>query len=57
MTGRQTGGPGGTITGSSEPYMPGHNAYTGLPLDVEEEPEVVRYDDPTLTPPTSLCVC
>jgi hypothetical protein len=38
----QTDGPGGTITGSSEPYMPGHNAYTGMTHEIEEEPEVVR---------------
>lgn len=39
----QMGGPGGTITGGSEPYMPGHNAYTGMSLEPqEEEPEVVR---------------
>lgn len=42
----QTDGPGGTITGSSEPYMPGHNAYTGMTHEIEEEPEVVRLAPP-----------
>ncbi|KAF8251708.1 hypothetical protein K440DRAFT_658375 [Wilcoxina mikolae CBS 423.85] len=41
-TTQETGGPGGTITGGSEPYMPGHNAYTGMTHETEEEPEVVR---------------
>lgn len=57
MTGKQTGGPGGTITGSSEPYMPSHNTYTGLPLDEEDEPEVVRYDGPRLVPTRPVRVC
>jgi len=38
----KTDGPGGTITGGEEPYMPGHNTYTGASLELEEEPEVVK---------------
>jgi len=38
----ETDGPGGTITGGEEPYMPGHNTYTGASLEPEEEPEVVK---------------
>jgi hypothetical protein len=49
----QTDGPGGTITGSSEPYMPGHNAYTGMTHEIEEEPEVVRLA-PSIPPHTSI---
>jgi hypothetical protein len=51
----QTDGPGGTITGSSEPYMPGHNAYTGMTHEIEEEPEVVRLVPPLFrrTPPST----
>ncbi|KAI5852534.1 clathrin light chain [Morchella snyderi] len=35
-------GPGGVITGTSEPYLPGHNTYSGMTLETEEEPEVIR---------------
>lgn len=38
----KTDGPGGTITGGEEPYMPGHNTYTGMSTEVDEEPEVVK---------------
>jgi hypothetical protein len=39
---QEVDGPGGTITGGAEPYMPGVNTYTGTSLEQEEEPEVVR---------------
>ena len=42
LTTPQAEGPGGTITGSSEPYMPGQNTYTGMSMQEEEEPEVVK---------------
>lgn len=35
-------GPGGVITGTSEPYLPGHNTYSGMTMETEEEPEVIR---------------
>ncbi|KAL7275621.1 Clathrin light chain [Rhizina undulata] len=34
-------GPGGIITGSSEPYLPGQNTYSSLTMQQEEEPEVI----------------
>lgn len=35
-------GPGGVITGTSEPYLPGQNTYSGMSMETEEEPEVIR---------------
>lgn len=46
LTGAQQVGPGGTVTGTAEPYLPGAqntNAYTGIShQEEEEEPEVVK---------------
>jgi hypothetical protein len=38
----QAVGPGGTITGTNESYIPGSGSYSGISLEPEEEPEVVR---------------
>lgn len=36
-------GPGGVITGTSEPYLPNQNTYSGLSMQPEEEePEVIK---------------
>jgi len=36
-------GPGGVITGTSEPYLPNQNTYSGMPMQPEEEePEVIK---------------
>jgi len=37
-----TVGPGGVITGTSEPYLPSQNTYSGMPMQLEEEPEVIK---------------
>jgi len=43
--GNEQVGPGGTVTGSAEPYLPGvvnTNAYAGVSSEPEEEPEVIK---------------
>ncbi|KAG0127998.1 clathrin light chain [Tuber indicum] len=36
-------GPGGVITGTSEPYLPNQNTYSGMSIQPEEEePEVIK---------------
>ncbi|CUS09082.1 unnamed protein product [Tuber aestivum] len=41
----QSIGPGGVITGTSEPYLPNQNTYSGMPMQPEEEePEVIKLD-------------
>ncbi|KAG0633621.1 clathrin light chain [Tuber brumale] len=39
----QSIGPGGVITGTSEPYLPNQNTYSGISMQPEEEePEVIK---------------
>lgn len=39
----QSIGPGGVITGTSEPYLPNQNTYSGMSMQPEEEePEVIK---------------
>ncbi|KZF21723.1 clathrin light chain [Xylona heveae TC161] len=40
-TGNEQVAPGGTITGPTEPYLPGHGSY-GAAVEDEEEPEVIK---------------